>query len=156
MVSLTESGLLLFYGARSLTLADRAGRVIAAARWQKSRLDLLDSGATVSADGRRVAFRLSDARAGARQGNAVLFVLSRGELQARAVYRHRLGPVGCGTWANMRWHGRQLLYSAPDGQVAIVDGASGRRLDLGQFAKALPRRVPTEQPLIAWRADGLR
>jgi hypothetical protein len=152
MVSYAEPGRLVFYDRRSVALADRTGRLIARAHWQRGGLDILDSGAAVSPDGRHLAFRLSDARAGARSGNAVLFLVAAGERRARAIYRHRLGPIGCGTAASLRWHGQHLLYSSADGQVAIID-AAGRRHDLAQFATALPRRGRTEQPLVAWRAD---
>lgn len=152
MISLTPAGPLLFYGARSLTLAGRDGRLIARAQWRRGAVDILDSGAAVSADRRHVAFRLSDARAGARSGNAALFLVAAGQRRARAVYRHRLGPVGCGVGASLRWHGQHLLYSSADGQAAIID-ASGRRRGLERVAKALPRRTRTEPPAVAWRAD---
>lgn len=151
-VSFVEPRRLLFYGARSLTLTTRDGRLLARARWPRARLDLLDSGAGVSPDGRRVAFRLSDARPGARSGRAVLFLLTAGQMHARPVYRHRLGPVGCGTGATMRWHDRQLLYTSADGEVAVFDAARGRLLDLTALARALPRRR-AEQPLAAWASD---
>jgi hypothetical protein len=152
MITLTESGRLLFYGTRSLTLATRDGRRTTHARWAKSRFDGLDSGAAVSGDGRLLAFRLSDAKPGARQGTAILYLRRAGEARTRPVYRHALGPIGCGVGANMRWHDRHLLYSSPDGQVAIID-AAGKRGDLTQLAKALPRRARTERPVVAWRAD---
>ena len=152
MVSYTEPQRLVFYGRRSLALTDRTGRLIAHAQWQRGGLDILDSGAAVSSDGRHLAFRLSNARAGAPSGNAVLFLLAAGERRARAVYRHRLGPIGCGTGANIRWHGQHLLYSSADGQVAIIDIA-GHRHDLAQFAAALPRRGGNQPLLVAWSAE---
>jgi len=152
-ISFTQPGRLLIYGARSLTLADLDGRAIAQARWPRARLDILDSGAIVSPDGRHVAFRLSDARAGARKGNAVLFLLSAGDTRAQPIYRHRLGPIGCATGANMRWHGRYLLYGSADGQLAIISAATGRRSDLTRLAQALPPRARDEQPQVTWASD---
>lgn len=149
MISFAPPGRLLFYGSRSLTLTGRDGRLVARARWPRDRLDVFDSGASVSPDGRRVAFRLSDARPGATNGNAVLFLLSVGETSAKPVYRHRLGRLGCGAGATMRWHGRHLLYSSADGQLAVVDAANGRRSDLSRVARSLPRR-PGEQPAVSW------
>ena len=151
-IGLAGRARLLFSGLRSLTLTARDGRVIARARWPRRGLHNLDSGATVSADGGTVAFRLSDARPGARKGHAVLYLLSAGRHGARAVYRHRLGPIGCGTGAGMAWHAAHLLYSSADGEVAIV-AADGRRRDLTRFAKRLPRRNRTERAVVAWRAD---
>jgi hypothetical protein len=143
---------LLFAGGRSLTLTTREGRVIAHAGWTRRGLHNLDSGATVSADGRTVAFRLSDARPGARKGRAVVYLLTAGQRGARAVYRHRLGPVGCGTGAGMAWHAGHLLYSSADGEVAILQ-ADGSRRDLTRFVKRLPRRGRTDRPVVSWRAD---
>jgi hypothetical protein len=153
MITISEPGVLLFFGARSLTLAARDGRVIARAAWPRTRIDLLDSGASVSPDARHVAFRLSDARPGARKGNAVLFVLSAGHMHAQPVFRHRLGPVGCGIGASMGWHGRYLLYRSGEGKVAIVDADSGRRRELSRLVRALPRLETAQQPLVAWAAD---
>jgi len=153
MISFTKPGRLLFFGARSLTLADRDGRLIASTRWPRGRIDVLDSGAAVSPDGRRVAFRLSDARPGATKGNAVLFVLSAGQTRARSIYRHHLGSLGCASGASMHWHGRHLLYGSADGQLAIIDGVSGRRRDLSRFAEALPRRSSSERAQAAWASD---
>ncbi|MBD0328960.1 MAG: hypothetical protein ICV64_02510 [Thermoleophilia bacterium] len=147
------AGRLLFEGTRSLMLTTRDGRLVARARWPRSRLGVLDSGVAVAADGNRLAFRLSDARPGATSGTAVLYVVAAEETRARAVYRHRLGPVGCGVGANMNWHGRHLLYTSADGQVAVIDAATGRRTDLGRLARSLPRRSAGERPFAAWVAD---
>lgn len=153
MISVAKPGLLLFHGARSLTVADRAGRLISQARWPKGRLDVMDSGASVSADGGHVAFRLSDARPGARKGNAVLFLLKAGDQRAKPIYRHRLGRLGCAVGANISWRGQHLLYASADGQLAIIDAANGRRRHLAQLANALPRRARVEQPIVAWASD---
>src|SRR4051812_29786035 len=153
MISFSKPGRLLFYGARSLLLTDRNGRVIAQGQWPRARLDLLDSGAAVSGDGQHLAYRLSDARPGAHRGMAVLYLLHPGDKSATAIYRHRLGPVACGVGASMRWNGRQLLYSSADGQVALINANSGRRRDLSQLAAALPRHTKTEQASISWSAD---
>ena len=154
--SLVEPERLLFFGARSLTLASLDGRLIARTRWPSGRLDILDSGAVVSADGRFVAYRLSDARAGARQGNAVLYLLRSPDAGAKPVYRHRLGPIGCGVGAIMHWRRHHLLYGSADGQLAVIDAGSGRRRDLSAFANALPRRGSTDRPVTNWLSDYAR
>src|SRR4051812_27045386 len=83
MISFSKPGRLLFYGARSLLLTDRNGRVIAQGQSPRARLDLLDSGAAVSADGQHLAYRLSDARPGAHRGMAVLYLLHPGDKALR-------------------------------------------------------------------------
>lgn len=113
----------------------------------------MDSGASVSADGGHVAFRLSDARPGARTANAVLFLLKPGARRAKPIYRHRLGRLSWAVGATMRWRGRHLLYASADGQLAIIDAASGRRRGLARLANALPRRERVEQPIVAWASD---
>jgi hypothetical protein len=112
---------------------------------------VFDSGATVSSDGRHIAFRRSDARAGAKSGTAVLYVLHAGDTRASPVYRHRLGPIGCGVGASMRWNGRHLLYTTSDGQVAIID-AAGRARNLATLLEAIPQRAG-EQPTAGWLDD---
>jgi hypothetical protein len=153
MVSFVKPRLLLFYGGRSLMLTSQDGRLLARAGWRRGALDVLDSGASVSPDGHYLAFRLSDARAGASKGNAILFLLARGQMGARPIYRHRLGPVGCGVGASMYWHERYLLYGSSNGQLAVIDGTSGRRQDLRQLERALPRRTRMEQPTANWLSD---
>jgi hypothetical protein len=152
-LSVAPEGPLLFSGLRSLALATRDGRLLASARWPRSRLSIVDSGFSIAPDGRRVAFRLSDARAGARKGNAALFLLRAGERRARAVYRHRLGPVGCGTGANMSWRDQYLLYGSADGELAIIHGVSGHSRDLSRLAKTLPRRGGADRPIASWASD---
>ena len=153
MISFARPGVLVFYGARSITVARLDGRVTMRASWPRGRLSVLDSGAVVSGDGRRAAFRLSDARPGAQRGRAILFVLRAGDTTATALYRHRLGRIGCATGATLRWHGRQLLYGSADGQLAVIDTATGRRHDLESLGRALPRRWPADRPMVAWLSD---
>jgi hypothetical protein len=52
----------------------------------------------------------------------------------------------------MAWHGRHLLYSAADGEVAIV-AADGRRRDLTRFVRSLPHHTRREQVTVSWLAD---
>jgi hypothetical protein len=91
-MSFSPSGVLVFAGKRSLAVTGLDGRVVAPASWPRARLGVFDSGTSVSPDGRSFAFRLSNAHPGAKSGAAIVYVLHRGQSQARAVYRHRLGP----------------------------------------------------------------
>lgn len=152
-MSFHRPGLLLFEGGRSLTVTRRDGRLVARARWPRSRLHVYDSGASVSADGRRFAFRLSDARPGASKGAAAVFVLAAGERRARAVYRHRLGKLGCAIGANMRWSGRYLLYGSADGEIAVLDASGANRLSLTRLAQSLPRRSRAERATADWASS---
>ena len=154
-MSFLRPGVLVFESARDLTVTRRDGSPLAHTR-RSGDLTVSDSGVSVSSDGRSYAFRLSNARPGARRGAAALYVLHAGETAARAVYRHALGPVGCSVGASMRWHGGQLLYSSADGQLAVLDGGTGARLDLAALASALPRRQPQERPHADWASSYAR
>lgn len=145
-ISLVEPQRLLFYGVRSLTLTSAQGVVVARARWRRTGIDVLDVTA-VSPDAQFVAYRLTDARHRARVGKAVVFLVRAGDTRARPVYRHRLGPIGCGAGVSMRWHRHHLLYGSSPGQLAIIDARSGRRRDLSRFARALPGRASTGRVL---------
>jgi len=152
-MTFSSPGVLVFVGPRSLAVTDLDGRIVARASWPRTPLPVFDSGTSVSPDGRSFAFRLSNAHPGAKSGTAVVYVLRHGQSQAHAVYRHRLGPSGCAVGANMTWHGRSLLYSSADGQRAIIDTGSGRVLDLGKLARALPALSSGEQANPYWRSD---
>jgi hypothetical protein len=152
MMSVARPGLLAFIGERDVVVRRPDGSLVASARWPRSRVDLFDSSLSVSPDGREFSFRLSDAHPGARSGTAVVYVLRAGQSRAQAIYRHHLGPSGCAVGANMSWHGRFLLYSSADGQRAIIDSQSGRRLDLTKLA-GLPRLAPAERASAYWASD---
>ena len=137
---------LLFSGSSSLTLTDLSGRLLAQARWSRSPHVVMDSGAVVSEDGRRVAFRLSDTK----RKRSVVYVLRSGRLRAEPVFRHRLDYVGCGAAAVMMWQRHRLLYRAADGHIAVIDAGTGSVRDLTRLVRALPRRVATDQPLALW------
>jgi hypothetical protein len=152
-MTFSPPGVLLFVGQHSLTVAGLDGRVVARASWPRSPLDVFDSGTSVSPDGRSFAFRLSNARSGAKSGAAVVYVLRRGQSQAQAVYRHRLGPSGCAVGANLSWHGGSLLYSSVDGERLIIDTADDHVLDLASLARSLPRLSPRERANAYWGSD---
>ena len=149
-MTLALDGPLVFQAPRSLTVLRRDGVVVARTAWPRSRMGISDSGVSVSPGGRLFAFRRTDARPGARSATAVVYVLPRGGTQARAVYRHRLGPVGCAVGATLIWHGRFLLYSSYDGRLAVVDGRGGAVRRLNRLARALPRRTRAERVSATW------
>ncbi len=153
MMTFARPGLLALIGERSVAVRRLDGSLVASARWPRSRTNLFDSGLSVSPDGREFSFRLSDAHPGARSGTAVVYLLRAGESRAHVIYRHRLGPSGCAVGAGMSWHGRFLLYSSADGQRAIIDSESGRRLDLTSLASTLPRYAPAERARAYWASD---
>jgi hypothetical protein len=151
-IGFSRPELLIFIARHSVAIRRLDGTLVARASWPRSKIDVLDSGPSVSRDGRDFSFRLSDAHPGARAGTAVLYVFHRGEFRARAIYRHRLGPSGCAAGANIFWHGRFLLYSSADGQRAILDSRGGT-VELTRLAAALPGRSPGERADTFWASD---
>jgi hypothetical protein len=144
--------LLAFSGRRHLTVLRRDGSLVARAGWRGAGLEL-DAGVSVSDDGRWFAYRLSNARPGARRGHATLYVLRAGEGRARAVYRQRFGQVGCGYGASLSWHGHSLLYRATDSQGVAETAllrSDGRVTRLTPLLRALPRIVPTTPGNAFW------
>ena len=128
-------GRFAFQEARRVRVWDARGRVVAQAGWPRSLA--ADSGLVVAPDGRAVAFRLSDAYPGAAFGTARVRVLDGATGRAREIYRHRLGPSGCGVGGNLVWRGRALLYDAYDGNVAVLDADGGPAVRLTRLARTL-------------------
>ncbi len=149
----TRPRLLVFNGRRSVTIINLNGKLIARDRWARTPIDTFDSGLSVSPHGRTFAFRLSSAHPGAHHGQAVVYVLHAGQSEARAIYRHRLGPSGCAVGANMEWHGRYLLYSSADGQRAVLDTSTGRRISLMHLLHGIPQRGRSQVYDVFWRRD---
>lgn len=149
----TPPRLLVFNGRRSVTITNLNGKLIARDRWPRSPIDNFDSGLSVSPDGRTFAFRLSSAHPGARHGDAVVYVLHAGQSKTRAIYRHRLGPSGCAVGASMEWHGRYLLYSSADGQRAVLDTSTGRRVSLMRLLHRIPQRGRSQVYDVFWRSN---
>ena len=152
-ISFTPPGLLVFSGGRSIAITSLAGRLIARSRWPRTAVDNLDSGVSVSPGGRTFAFRLSNARPGARHGKAVVYALHAGQSYARAIYRHRLGSSGCVVGAEMSWHGRFLLYSSTDGRQAVLDTRGRRQISLRSLLHRIPQRGRSQTYKVFWRSD---
>jgi hypothetical protein len=144
--------LLVFSGPHSITATRRDGTVVAKAAWSSPHLNS-DAGVSVSPDGSALAFRLSDARPGARSSTATVYLLRADASRVQAIFRHRLGPSGCANGANLTWHGSSLLYSSSDGTLAILATRTGAVTDLTSFARTLVNRSTTERASADWRSD---
>jgi hypothetical protein len=145
--------LIAFHGRRSVTVIRGDGRFVARASWPNARRWTFDSGLSASADARSFAFRLSKTNASRNRGRAVLYLVRAGESKARAVYRHRLGQVGCWTGASLYWHGGFLLYSSADGELAVFDARDGSPTTLTALGRALPRKNPGEDASAYWASS---
>jgi hypothetical protein len=145
--------LLAFHDRRAVTAIRRDGRFVARASWPHARTWVFDSGLSASGEGRTFAFRLSASNASRTRGKAVLYLLHAGESSARPVYRHRLGESGCWTGASLHWHGRFLLYSSADGDIAVLDSRDGTATSLTSLGRALPRGGPAGRASAYWASD---
>jgi hypothetical protein len=152
MLALAQPNLLVFSGSRSITVTRRDGALIAEAHWSSRHLNL-DGGVAASPNGKAFAFRLSDARPGARSSTATVYLLSAGATRAQPLYRHRLGPSGCAVGAGFSWHGSSLLYSSSDGTLAVLNSHSHATTRLTALARTLPHRSPGERANATWRSD---
>jgi hypothetical protein len=149
----TPPRLLVFNGRRSVTITNLNGKLIARDQWPGTRTDNFASGLSISPNGRTFAFRLSNARPGARHGEAVVYVLHAGQSHARAIYRQHLGPSGCAVGAGMEWHGRYLLYSSTDGQQAVLDTHTDRQVSLMPLLHRIPQRGRSQVYDVFWQRD---
>lgn len=139
-ITTSGGGPLVFSGAHEIAVVSRTGTVLARTSWS---VGSVDSGVSVSPDGRSYAFRL-------RHGSwAQVFVLRAGGRRGRLVLRHRLGPSGCASGASLSWHGSTLLYDSTDGTLAVL-GLGRRPSDLRAVARRLPRLSQSDQPGAAW------
>jgi hypothetical protein len=139
VITLTPTRLLVFSGAGELVVTRRDGTVVARAAWRRTA-GTTDSGFELSPDGRALAFRLSTAHPGDTSGTAVVYVLRAGASAARAVFRDRLGPIGCGMAVTMSWHGDDLLYGRSGGELAAIDTRTARVADLSPVVHDLAPR----------------
>lgn len=135
--SLTPGNLLLFVGSRDFTVTRPDGTVVAHTAWLESA-GHLDSGVAVSADGSAFAYRLSDARPGAKSGTAVVYLLRAGAAQPSVLYRDQLGPIGCGVGANLSWHGQFLLYGRTGNTLAVINTTTSQVKVLTRLIRRLP------------------
>ena len=147
-----QHGYLSFSTARSVTITDRDGAILARTAWRSRHLSS-DSGISVSPDGHTFAFRLSDVFPGSARATAIVGLLRTGSTAGQTIYRHRLGSSGCAVGANLSWQGRFLLYSSADGQRTVIDTANGTTIDLETLARALPHRSRAELASASWRGD---
>jgi hypothetical protein len=146
-------GLLLWLARRSLVVTGRRGTVVALSRWPRA-LGTVDLGVDASPDRMFFAYRVTNARPGARHPSAALFVLRRGEYVARLVVAHLAAPPGCGgVPGGLGWNGHHLLYDFGDGRVVVFDLDSGARTNLTAFARSIPRRERGESVAFAWASS---
>jgi hypothetical protein len=154
-IGLLGRRLLTFTGQRHVAVLRRDGSFVARASWRGARRGI-DAGVDTTDDGKLFAFRVSQARPGARRSTATVYVLRAGEGRARVIYRHRLDQAGCGSGASLDWHGSSLLYRSVDGTgvaEAAVLAPDGSPTRLTPLLRALPRLSPAAPGNVFWATE---
>lgn len=154
LLAIAKPDLLVWQGEHHVTITRRDGAFVASARWPAA-LGSSDSGLVPSADGRLFAYRVTNARAGARRGRASLFLLRPGQRRAHLLLREEIaGPIGCGLGVKVSWHGRHLLYGSGDGDVRVLEPSRGSiTVSLTDFARRLPKQGPADIATAAWESE---
>jgi hypothetical protein len=82
---------------------------------------------------------VSERSAGRSVGAETVYVLRPGARVATQVHSETGSFGGCARWVTLQWHGRWLLYSSNQGNVALIDttGADGT-IELTRFVRRLP------------------
>lgn len=106
----------------------------------RTRVDGISSQLSAAPDARAVAYTVTRGNtAYASNGSETVYLLNPGSRAARAVHTERVAFAVCERGANLAWHGRWLLYSASEGNTALIDtGRPGRAIELTQIVRRLP------------------
>ena len=71
-------------------------------------------------------------------GTETVYLLRPGAHTAMPVHRERVTFAPCERGASLEWHGRWLLYSATEGNLAVIDTAGGHRaIELDRLGRRL-------------------
>lgn len=82
---------------------------------------------------------VTDQSASRRVGAETVYVLRSGTHQAIPVHSETGTFGGCARWVSLQWHGKWLLYSSNQGNLAVIDSTgAGRTIGLTGFVHRLP------------------
>lgn len=107
----------------------------------RTRVDGISSQLTAAPDGRAVAFAATSGNtAYGSDGSETVYLLGPGGHAAVAVHREQVNFAVCERGADLAWHGRWLLYSASEGNTALIDTSRPRRttIKLTRIIRRLP------------------
>jgi hypothetical protein len=121
---------------------DYSGRLVASTALPKRSQPADGISSSVAANASRTAFAFTITHgnnAYGSRGQESVYVLGAGDQRARPILTEQLDFVVCERMAELAWHGRWLLYSAPEGRAVVVD-ASGEvsPTDLSGLVARLP------------------
>jgi hypothetical protein len=82
---------------------------------------------------------VSDRSAGRSDGAETVYVLRPGAQAAAPVHTETGSFGGCARWVTLQWHGKWLLYSSNQGNVALIDSTGRERaVELTRLVRRLP------------------
>ncbi len=128
--------------ATRLVVLRSDGAVFAATRLPRgrTRVDGVSSQLSATPDARAVAFAATRGNtAYGSSGSETVYLLTPGSRAARAIHSERVAFAVCERGATLAWHGHWLLYSASEGNTAVIDTARPRHaIELTRIVRRLP------------------
>jgi len=118
------------------------GSIFAATRLPRgrARADGVSSQISAAPGAQAVAFTATRGNtAYGSSGTETVYLLRPDSLSALPVHTERVSFAVCERGADLTWHGRWLLYSASEGNVAAINtGRSRRTIELSRVVRSLP------------------
>jgi hypothetical protein len=149
--------LIALEGARRLVVLHSDGALFASTPLphRRARADGISSRLTVAPSTQAVAFTATSGNtASGSSGTETVYLLDTGDHAAQPIHRERVSFAICERGANLAWHGRWLLYSAGEGNTAVVDTIRPRHaIELTGLVRRLPGLVSDEGNLgltVSW------
>ena len=130
------------HNTRRLVVVRPSGAVFAAIALPdpQTRVDGISSMLAVSPNTDAVAFTATRGNtAAASTGSETVYLLHGGARKAAPIHRERLTFAVCERAAQVAWHGNWLLYSASEGNTALVDARHPQHVvELRKLVRRLP------------------
>jgi hypothetical protein len=106
----------------------------------RTRHDGISSQPSAAPDARAVAFAATQGNtAYGSSGSETVYLLTAGAHAARAIHTERVAFAVCERGADLAWHRRWLLYSASEGNTALIDTARPQHaIELTRIIRRLP------------------
>jgi hypothetical protein len=127
--------------AHQLVVLRTSGAVFASTPLPRggTRHDGISSQLSAAPAGRAVAFTATRGNtAYGSRGSETVYLLRPGARSAKAVHTERVNFAVCERGADLAWHGRWLLYSAGEGNAAVIDTRERHVVALSRIVRRLP------------------
>jgi hypothetical protein len=110
---------------------------------RQKRTDFVSSAVTANAAADAVAYTATSGNTAlGSTGTETTYLLRAGHAAATPIHTEHVDFAICERMAALSWHAQWLLYSASEGNTAVLDTTgTSPAIDLGAFARALPGAV---------------